>query len=86
MNLIDFEVTKIISEEYGRLWELFEMTESELEIERDNTSWEWYQYLLGNAVKQKYQYVDDGGFGERQEFFNLDYGQKPYYVGYIGQH
>lgn len=85
MNLIDFKVTEILSEEYGALWELLEMTDEELENARE-TSWHWYEYLLGHSVKQKFRYVDDGGFGEALEFFNLDYNQKPYYIGYIGLH
>lgn len=86
MNLIDFEVTEIISEEKDKVWKLLGYTEEELEKENTKTGKCWYEYLLGDGVKQEYKYVDMGGELVSKDVFNLSIGQKPYYVGYKGQH
>ena len=36
MNLIDFHVTEIISEERNKVWKLYGMSEHELEKEKEN--------------------------------------------------
>lgn len=87
MNLIDFHVTRITSEEKGKVWELYGMTEAQLEEAKADINYpDWYYYLLGNGVKQGYEYVDMGGKREDVKIFNVTRGAKPYYVGYVGQH
>lgn len=91
MNVIDFHVTEIISEERNKVWKLYGMSESELEKEKKDTEGtiyeiEWINHLLSYGLKQKYKYWDDGGEFVGEEVFNLSRGDKPYYVGYIGQH
>lgn len=91
MNLIDFHVTEIISEERDKIWKLYGMSKSELEKEKNNTDGsifeiEWVNHLLSDGLKQKYKYWDDGGEFVDEEVFNLTRGDKPYYVGYVGQH
>lgn len=83
MNLIDFHVTKIMSEDCGAIYKLYNMTESQVNEETDE--W-WKEFLLSNGVKQTYEYIDDGGTAIKSEVFNLDQGRKPYYIGYVGQH
>lgn len=84
MNLIDFYVTEIIEETHGKVYQLYGMSEDQLEEEKDD-EW-WYKFLCGNGVKQRYLCSDMGGKEEKTEVFNLDQGQKPYYVGYKGLH
>ena len=84
MNLIDFHVTKIIEETHDTVYKLYKMTEEQLEKEKADKG--WYEFLCGNGVKQVYEYWDDGGIRIDSEVFNLDQGQKPYYIGYVGKH
>lgn len=84
MNLIDFHVTKIIEEKRDQVYKLYRMTEDELEKEK-NDLW-WYEFLCGNGIKQTYEYRDDGGIRTDTKVFNLDEGQTPYFIGYIGRH
>lgn len=87
MNLIDFHVTEIISEERDKVWKLFEMSEKELEKEKadKNKQW-WIEFLLSDGLKQRFNYWDDGGEFVGEEIFNLTRGDVPYFVGYVGQH
>jgi hypothetical protein len=84
MNLIDFHVTEIIKEEYDKMYKLYDMTEQKLELEKEDEL--WYNFLLGDGVKQTYRYCDEGGYYINTVCFNLSEGQKPYYVGFVGQH
>lgn len=91
MNLVDFHVTEIISEERDKVWKLFGMSEKELEKEKseaNNTLFEqsWIEHLLSDGLKQRYKYWDDGGEFIGEEVFNLTRGDVPYFVGYVGQH
>lgn len=83
MNLIDFHVTKIRCEEKGKIYELYGKTLEEVNNEEDLF---WKNHLLSNGLQQTYEYWDDGGCSVGSKVFNLDEGQKPYYVGYTGQH
>lgn len=87
MNLIDFHVTEIISEEKDKVWKLFGMSEKELEKEKEdkNKQW-WIEFLLSDGLKQRFNYWDDGGEFVGEEIFNLTRGDVPYFVGYVGQH
>lgn len=82
MNLIDFHVTKILEEKRDKVYKLYGMTEIQARNEEDEC---WVAYLLGDGVKQTYEYWDDGGTRIETVILNLQY-DKPYYVGYIGQH
>lgn len=82
MNLIDFHVTEIISETTGKVYELFGMSKEEVDSEPNQP---WREYLLSDGMKQKYRYWDDGGNNEGERVFSL-LSQKPYFVGYVGQH
>ncbi len=84
MNLIDFHVTKIVEETKDKVYKLYGMSEDELRKEKSD-EW-WYKFLCGNGIKQVYEYCDDGGTRIDKSVFNLDVGQKPYFVGYVGQH
>ena len=86
MNLIDFHVTEIISEERDKVWKLYGMSEKELEREKEDEDSNWVKHLLSDGLKQKYKYWDDGGEFVGENVFNLTKGDKPYYVGYVGQH
>lgn len=91
MNLIDFHVTEIISEEKDKIWKLYGMSEAELEKEKaeaKNTLFEqgWIEHLLSDGLKQRYKYWDDGGEFVGEDIFNLTRGDVPYFVGYVGQH
>lgn len=87
MNLIDFHVTEIISEEFGKVYELYSMTEEQALIEsKDNE--QWRKVLFSDGIKQKYKYWDDGGENIDEKVFvqgKLKTEEK-YCVGYIGQH
>jgi hypothetical protein len=83
MNLIDFHVTKIIKEKKDKIYKLLGKTDDYVNNETDEG---WKNYLLGNGIKQTYEYWDDGGTRTGAEIFNLDEGQTPYYIGYVGQH
>lgn len=82
MNLIDFHVTEIISEEYDKVFKLYGMTEEQTN-DKDDT---WKNFLLGDGVKQTYEYWDDGGKNTGTKVFSLSQGQVQYYTGYVGQH
>lgn len=87
MNLVDFHVTEILSEERDKVWKLFGMSEKELEKEKaeKNKQW-WIEFLLSDGLKQRFKYWDDGGEFVGEEIFNLTRGDAPYFVGYVGQH
>lgn len=91
VNLIDFHIIEIISEKKDKIWKLYGMSEKELEKEKaeaKNTLFEqgWIEHLLSDGLKQKYKYWDDGGEFVGENIFNLTRGDKPYFVGYVGQH
>ena len=86
MNLIDFHVTEIISEERDKVWKLYGMTEERLEEEKNKGEEWWIEHLLHDGCKQNCRYWDDGGYNTREYVFDLTRGDKPYYVGYVGQH
>lgn len=83
MNLIDFNVTKIIGEEKDIVYKLYDYSEEYVKSQEDD---DWKKYLLGNGIKQTFLYYDDGGERTGTRVFNTDFGQTPYYVGYVGQH
>jgi hypothetical protein len=86
MNLIDFTVTEIISEERDVMYKLMNYTEEDVdEFNNDDDAW-WYNYLHSNGCKQIYKYYDDGGYNINTKYFNLDVGHTPYVVGYRGAH
>lgn len=85
MNLIEFVVKEIITEEYDKLYKLYGMTQSELQEEKYKDI-DWYNTLLHNGCKQKYSYVDIGGEGSRYAFFDLDKKEIPYKIGDIDTH
>ena len=87
MNLVDFHVAEIISEEGDKVWKLFGMSENELEKEKaEKNKQGWIEFLLSDGLKQRFNYWDDGGEFVGEEIFNLTRGDVPYFVGYVGQH
>lgn len=87
MNLIDFYVTEIISEEKDKIWKLYGMSAKELDKETaDKDDLIWIEHLLSDGLKQRYKYWDDGGEFVGEDIFNLTRGDVPYFVGYVGQH
>ncbi len=90
MNLVDFHVTEIISEERDKIWKLFGMSEKELKkekTEKNEQGWQgWIEFLLSDGLKQRFNYWDDCGEFVGEEIFNLTRGDTPYFVGYVGQH
>lgn len=90
MNLIDFHVTEIISEERGKVWKLYGMSKERFEREKEtgDSRWgeDWIEHLSSDGLKQKYVYWDDGGVFIGENVFDLTRGDEPYYVGYVGQH
>lgn len=67
------------------------MSESELEKEKNTVEDtklhdRWINHLLSDGLKQRYKYYDDGGVFVGEEVFNLTRGDKPYFVGYVGQY
>ena len=58
MNVIDFHVTKILSEKYGKVYELYGMT---LEKAQSHPKSSWREYLLSDGVLQEYEFWDYGG-------------------------
>lgn len=84
MNLIDFYVKEILEEKKDKVYKLYDMSEEALAYE-EHDAW-WHDFLLGDGVKQTYKYVDEGGEKTKTEVFNITKNQKPYYVGYVGQH
>lgn len=83
MNLIDFIVRNIISEEKGFMYEFNDMTKEEAEKENEDY---WREYLLSYGLKQVIEIEDMGGKSVKTEYINLDKGQKPYKVGDKGLH
>ena len=82
MNLIDFHVTEIISEEKGLVCELYGMTKDQAENEEED----WYKKILfSDGVKQTYRYWDDGGENIDTRVFVVG-RDEPYFVGFVGQH
>ena len=53
MNVIDFHVTKILSEKYGKVYELYGMT---LEKAQSHPKSLWREYLLSDGVLQEYEF------------------------------
>lgn len=91
MNLIDFKVTKIFSEEYALMYQLYGMTEDEAKTQALSDTWEDGNlfsslYLFANGCKQTFEYCDIGGMHTDIVFLNVDQGDKPFCVGDIGQH
>ena len=86
MNWVDFHVTEIISEEYDKVYKLYGMTEERLEKEKEKSESFWIEHLLHEGCKQEYKYWDDGGENTGKHVFDLTRGDKPYFVGYVGQH
>lgn len=85
MNLIDFYVTEIISEEFGKVYELYGMTIDQALAESDE---QWGLILFSDGIKQKYKYCDEGGEHIDEKVFvqgKLKTEEK-YCVGYVGQH
>lgn len=83
MNLIDFHVTKIRCEERNKIYLLFGKTIDEVNGEENL---QLRNFLVSNGIRQTYEYWDEGGIHVGSEIFNLDEGNKPYYIGYVGQH
>lgn len=46
MNLVDFHVTEILSEERDKVWKLFGMFEKELEKEKAEKNKQWWIEFL----------------------------------------
>ena len=84
MNLIDFWVTKIISEEYGKMYKLMnidlEKEKKEIDKEDDNDD-EWIEYLQDDGIKQVIEVKDMGGKQIKTVYKNLSIGEKPYKIG-----
>ena len=80
MNVIDFHVTKILSEKYGKVYELYGMT---LEKAQSHPKSSWREYLLSDGVLQEYEFWDYGGTRTEKRVSTLAYA---YYPGYVGQH
>lgn len=85
MNLIDFHVTEIISEEYGKIYKLYGCDDVYLNKAKDENI-NWYNYLIQDGCKQVYKYYDDGGYNIDENIFSIEEENKRFYVGYIGQH
>ena len=80
MNVIDFHVTKILSEKYGKVYELYGMT---LEKAQSHPKSLWREYLLSDGVLQEYEFWDYGGTRTEKRVSTL---ADAYYPGYVGQH
>ncbi len=82
MNLVDFVVTKILEERRGKVYELYNMTETEArEKTKENKDME--DFLFAEGIMQKYEYNCYGSISVSTEVFIV--GKKePYYVGYKG--
>lgn len=83
MNLIDFVVRNIISEEEGFMYEFNNMTKEEAKNEKEDF---WREYLLSKGIKQVIEIEDMGGKQIKTEYINLDKGEKPYKIGDKGLH
>lgn len=86
MNLIDFHITEIINEEYDKIYKLYGITEEELGVIKNKSEKWWIEHLFHDGCLQKYKYWDDGGYNIGEQVFDLNRNDKPYYVGYVGQH
>ena len=60
MNLIDFHVTEIISEEHDKVWKLYGMSESELEKEKNWSKQSIISFLKRMEQKGTVTYVMQG--------------------------
>ena len=83
MNLVDFVVTKIISEEKDYMYEFYNMTREEAENEKEDF---WRKYLLSYGMKQVIEVKDIGGKQIKTKYINSQEGEKPYKVGDRGVH
>lgn len=83
MNLIDFVVTKIVSEEEGFMYEFESLTKEEAEQEKEEF---WKEFLLSRGLRQVIEVEDMGGKQVRTEYINLSKNEKPYKVGDKGVH
>lgn len=83
MNLIDFVVNKIISEEKGYMYQFNNLTKKEAENEKEEF---WRKYLLSYGMKQVIEIEDMGGKQIKTKYINLDKGEKPYKSGDKGLH
>ncbi|MGL5691715.1 MAG: hypothetical protein ACRDD8_12980 [Bacteroidales bacterium] len=83
MNLIDFHVTKIIEEKRDKIYKLYGMTETDLQIEASKGNFMWTRYLGLDGIYQKYEYIDEGGYRVDTHISTIE---EAYYVGYKGQH
>ena len=84
MNLIDFWVTKIISEEYGKMYKLMniDLEKEKQEIDKeDGNDDEWIEYLQDDGIKQVIEVKDMGGKRIETVYKNLSIGEKPYKIG-----
>lgn len=80
MNLVDFEVTAIIEETHGKVYELYGMTREEAEAEPESS----FKYILFmEGTKQTYEYNCYGRISRDTKVF-VNGMDKPYYVGYRG--
>lgn len=77
MNVIDFHVTKILSEKYGKVYELYGMT---LEKAQSHPKSLWREYLLSDGVLQEYEFWDYGGTRTEKRVSTL---ADAYYPGYV---
>lgn len=81
MNLVDFCVTKIISEKRGLAYKLYGMTEEQAKAEEQVHAF-WKGRLFRPAVKQIYEYNCYGRVSVDSKIFFEN--ESPYYVGYKG--
>lgn len=86
MNLIDFHVTEIISETYDKVYKLYHMSDAEFADAKGQDKSPWIKHLGHDGCKQVYRYWDDGGESVGEHIFDITRGEKPYKVGYVGQH
>ena len=68
MNLIDFHVTEIISEERDKVWKLYGMSESELEKEKNDVD---DQSLVKDGLTTYYQMVSNRSISIGMTVVNL---------------
>lgn len=73
-------VTKILSEKYGKVYELYGMTREKAQSHPKSL---WREYLLSDGVLQEYEFWDYGGTRTEKCVSTL---ADAYYPGYVGQH